>query len=135
MRSTIRKASAFVALLALGGASALFGCTAGEGGALIVEAPARIRQAAASDEAAHCARLAVDITFDHRGDGAPPLLENEPLVPVADEPCSFTLPSSVERTFPRGEYDVLVRFLAGEGALTGSESCAEQDVGPVWVGA
>lgn len=130
-----RPAALAAQALALLGASALAGCGEHEGGSLIIEVPARVRQAATSDDAELCGKLAVDITFDHRADGAPPLLENEPLVPVPGDPCTFTLPSTLEKSFPRGEYDVLVRFLAGPNAFVGSESCAAQGVGEVWVGA
>lgn len=129
-----RSLETLFAVLITGLVAAGLGCDQG-GGQLVVEAPGRILQAAASDDGTLCGRLAVDLTFDNVGDGADPLLLEEPLVAGADGPCVFELPSTEERRFPRGTYDAMVRFLAKDGAYEGSDSCDTEGVASLWVGA
>lgn len=106
-----------------------------EAGRLVLEAPARLRQAAVSDDGELCGRLAVDLTFDNASDGEDPLLLEEPLLASDDEACTFELQTDASRTFPRGTYDALVRFLAADDAYVGSDSCAGDGVEELWVGA
>lgn len=100
------------------------------GGGFVVRAPPRMLQGATSDNAALCALLAVDVTFDRTDDLGPAELDRVALVAKDGVACTWVLEG--EHELLGGTYDLVVRFLA-TGDYAGAETCgADEDV---WVGA